>query len=78
MRGLISLSSKRETSIHFIILVIARRVAGFYSNQAVSFYLAVWIVFMYNQQIKHMPSNWSSIIHSFSGVVGRFSSNRRI
>ena len=75
---MISLTSKRETSVNFIILVIARRVAGFCSNKAVSFYLAVWIVFMYNQQIKHMPSNWSSIIHSFSGVVGRFSSNRRI
>ena len=75
---MISLSSKGETSIHFIILVIARRVAGFCSNKAVSFYLAVWVVFIYNPQIKHMPSNWSSIIHSFSGVVGRFSSNRRI
>ena len=78
MRGVISLSSKRETSIHFIILVISRRVAGFCSNKTVKFYLAVWIVFVYNPQKKHIPSNWSSIIHSFSGVVGRFSSNRRI
>ena len=75
---MISLSSKGETSINFIILVIARRVAGFCSNKAVRFYLALWIVFIYNPQKKHIPSNWSSIIHSFSGVVGRFSSNRRI